>query len=144
MNKCIFKYKQVLGKKVTGERLRLSLRVFLARTSVGFAYAGLSFFLRKKRKTRVFYQRTLLEHASGSAGAGLAFFLRKKRKNSGFSTDARFLGHAPSIAGLSMLPKEPSNITVSRTYFLEVTSVQELQYQEESCPQGIQGMHRHQ
>jgi hypothetical protein len=37
---------------------------YAIRGEFSLARNGLTFFLRKKRKTRVFYQRTLLEHAT--------------------------------------------------------------------------------
>jgi len=83
MNKCIFKCKQVLGKKVTGEWLRHSLRVFLARQRARI-------FSSKKTKNSGCFTATSFAASFHLSVKGLAFFLRKKRENSGCFTATSF------------------------------------------------------
>ena len=83
MNKCIFKCKQVLGKKVTGERLRLSLRVFLARQRARI-------FSSKKTKNSGCFTATPFAASFHLSATGPHFFFEKKRENSGWFTATPF------------------------------------------------------
>lgn len=148
MNKCIFKCKQVLGKKVTGEWLRLSRRVFTCSQRA-------SIFSSKKTKNSGCFTATPFAASFHLSATGSHFFFEKNVKTRAvlqakpvrraFACTAT--ASAQTRACDRPAPEASSRtdlmLTARKTYFLEVTSVQELQCQEVSFLQGIQEKHRH-
>jgi len=81
MNKYIFKYKQVLGKKVTGTGKACAASFSCSLKRWPCLRRALIFSAKKTKNSGISTDTLFLEYASGIAYAGLAFFLREKRKN---------------------------------------------------------------